>query len=439
MENQQEVPKPVNIIERGQAFVERMRGLAQRSVWEWRCCPHCGSTWTSKSGGYYRHPWTMEGRRGVRIQRHRCAGCGQGYIEEQAWLVRGSWYDRAVHRMAVDGWVHGGSSLRRVAECIRSWIGHQERWWLWRPWEKRAEGRERCRFHHSTLQRWLDRAGQKAQQSVAGQLEGLQSSGQMGTDGLWARLRGGGKRVVLALVDSVTGVVWGTVVVAGEEMAASWGKLFERAKEIGLLWEQVNGLTSDGAQGLLSYLRQALSWVHHQRCVWHMWRSLAKDLARAVAEAGKGLAEDVATTVQQAVKRELTALLHAVIDAPSHEQAEQALAQLMVHPWGAPLAQKVNEQFDRLLYPLLACHQGLLRITPEWLWRDFRLRLSHGRNHGSDERLERATLLWTIYHNFTPAQRRRERKRHYKHPGQSPLEVAGGTPGEISYLDALSV
>lgn len=429
----------MNIIDRGRDFVQKLQGLAQRSVWDWRQCPQCGGTWTIKNGGRKVHPHTFGGRRTVRIQRHECHGCGTFYDEEYAFLVRGSWYGREVHRYAVDGWVHLRSSLRRVAEMVRSVIGKQERWWVWHPWERRPEGEGNCRFHHSTLQRWVDRAGQKAQESVPGQLKGLYCSGQMGTDGLWARLRGGGKRVVLALVDSVTGVVWGTVVVAGEEMAASWGKLFARAKEIGLLWEQVNGLTSDGAQGLLSYLRQALSWVHHQRCVWHMWRSLAKDLARAVAEAGKGLAEDVATTVQQAVKRELTALLHAVIDAPSHEQAEQALAQLMVHPWGAPLAQKVNEQFDRLLYPLLACHQGLLRITPEWLWRDFRLRLSHGRNHGSDERLERATLLWTIYHNFTPAQRRRERKRHYKHPGQSPLEVAGGAPGEISYLDALSV
>jgi len=261
----------------------------------------------------------------------------------------------------------------------------------------------------------------------------------MGTDGLWVRLRGGGKRVLLTLVDSVTGLIWGMVVVGGEETAASWQKLFERAQEMGLLLEQMSGLTSDGAQGLLSYLRGALPWVHHQRCVWHVWRHLAGDLATAVAQATKGLAEDLAKTTAETIRRELTALLHGVIDASGYEQAEQALAQLKAHPFGGPLAKKVNEQFDHLLYPLLACHQGLVRIAPEWLWRDFRLRLSRGRNHGSQERFERAGLLWAVYHDFTPAQSRRERKRHYKHPGQSPLEVAGGAPGEISYLDALSV
>ena len=334
---------------------------------------------------------------------------------------------------------HGRTSLRRAAELVRSYLGRQERWGLWRTGEQRPVGEGPCHLSFTTIQRWLDGAGREAQASVPGQLEGVETSGQMGTDGLWARLRGGGKRVVLTLVDSATGLIWGTVVATGEEMAASWQKLFERAQEMGLVLEKVNGLTSDGAQGLLSYLRSGLSWVHHQRCVWHLWRSLAADLAKAVAQAAIGLAEDVAKAAQQTARRELTALLHAVIDARSYEQAEHALAQLKVHPLGATLAKKVNEQFDRLLHALLPCHQGLVRIGPEWLWRDFRLRLSRGRNHGSTERLERAALLWAIYHNFTPAQRRSERKRHYKHPGQSPLEVAKGAPGEISYLDALGV
>ena len=78
-------------------------------------------------------------------------------------------------------------------------------------------------------------------------------------------------------------------------------------------------------------------------------------------------------------------------------------------------------------------------MTPEWYWRDFRLRLSRGRNHRSDQRLERAALVWAIYHNFEPAQWRSERKRHYRHPGQSALEVAGAPPGQVSYLDALGV
>ena len=44
-----------------------------------------------------------------------------------------------------------------------------------------------------------------------------------------------------------------------------------------------------------------------------------------------------------------------------------------------------------------------------------------------------------VYHNLTPTQKRSERERHDKHPGQSPLEVAGAAPGQITYLDALQV
>ena len=68
-----------------------------------------------------------------------------------------------------------------------------------------------------------------------------------------------------------------------------------------------------------------------------------------------------------------------------------------------------------------------------------KVELSRGRNHRTDNRLERAAALWAIYRNFEPAQVRSERKRHYRRPGQSPLTLAGVPPGEVSYLDALAV
>ena len=80
-----------------------------------------------------------------------------------------------------------------------------------------------------------------------------------------------------------------------------------------------------------------------------------------------------------------------------------------------------------------------MRVSPEWWWRDFRLRLSHGRNHRSTARLERAAHLWALAHNFEPAQWRSERKRTYRRRGRSPLALAGVPPGDVSYLDALAV
>lgn len=369
------------------------------------------------------------------MQRHLCRDCGKTYSEEDPDLVPRSWYGRDVHRFAVDQWVHGGSSFRRIAEMIRSLIGHQERWWKWRPWEKlfpkKRERREACFLVASTVHRWTAKAGKKAKEATPGQWSEINNSGQFGADGLWAYLQGGVKRVVLLLTDTATGMVMAMRVVEGEAKAASWEALFEQAREAGLPWKDIDGLVSDATNGLYSFILDKLGRVHHALCHWHMWCTLSRDISKTVAE--------LEEKARKRIRGELGQLLHAILNASSFEAAEGALRELKAHPYGGELAKKVNRNLDRLLYHLLPGHQGLVRISPEWMWRDFRQRLSHGRNHGSEERLEEAAQLWMVYHNFTPAQRRSERKRTYKHPGLSPLEVAGASLGEISYLDALEV
>lgn len=438
----------MHIIERGKVFLGLLRDLAGRTAWDWRRCPACGGTLTCKWGSYPRYPWTLVGRQVVRVQRHRCEPCSarQGrhvtYAETSAWLVRGSWYAREVQRCAIDHWQHLGTSVRRTAEVVRSWLGKQERWRRWRPLDPLPDDATACHLSASTVARWLDRAGEQAHQTVPGQLAGVPGSGQLGTDGLWARLRGGTRgttRVLLALVDSVTGVVWPPVVVPGEERPDAWALLFGRAQQAGLDVRAVLGVTSDGAAGLVGYLRRALVWVNQQRCIFHLWRNLAGDLAQAVATAVAHLATAAAQATGRQVRHELVTLVHAVLDAPSEAEAMAALARLEAHAWGAQLAQAIVPHLDAALVHLRRYNRRLCRVAPEWLWRDFRLRLSHGRNHRSDARLERAAVLWSVYRNFEPAQWRCERKRKYRHPGLCPLAVAGVPPGEISYLDALGV
>ena len=209
----------MNILERGKAFVESLRALAARTAWDWQRCPSCGNTLTIKNGSYTRRPWFLSGRQCVRVQRHWCQACAKSYSEQSALLVRGSWYSREVRRSAVDHWQHGRMSLRRTAEFMRSWLGRQERWRLWRPLDAAPDGAT-CHLAASTLQRWLDQAGVVAQASLPGPLQGIAQSAELGTAGLWARLRGGATRVVLLLADSVTGRLWPPVVAEREDQAA---------------------------------------------------------------------------------------------------------------------------------------------------------------------------------------------------------------------------
>jgi len=87
-------------------------------------------------------------------------------------------------------------------------------------------------------------------------------------------------------------------------------------------------------------------------------------------------------------------------------EGEKALALLAAHALGKPIAKTLNPLLDTVFYYRLPCHTGLCRMGPEWPWRDFRQRPGRGRNHGSEQRLGQALLVWAIYRNFTPAQGR---------------------------------
>jgi hypothetical protein len=289
------------------------------------------------------------------------------------------------------------------------------------------------------VHRWLDAAGERAVERIPDQLAEIGEAQQLGTDGLWAKVIGEAKRVVLMTVDCISGLIYPPVVTAGEESAQAWEKLFNRATQAGLDLGKLRGICSDGAKGLLAYLRQELVWVQQQRCVWHIWRGLSGNLSKAAHQAAKDLTGEAAQAVRDQVRAELGKLVGGVIDAQDAAAAEAALVKLRAHAYGKTLASQLSKLMDRLLVYQMDYCRGLHRVSPEWYWRDFRLRLSHGRNHRSQQRLERAAVLWAVYHNFEPAQWRSEHQRHYRHPGKSALEVAGVPPGEVSYLDALGV
>ena len=92
----------MNIIERAKQFLQSLHEAASRTAWDWKKCPKCGSMNTNCWGTYTRKPWFLDGRREVKVQRHKCKDCGPTYSETTPLLKRGSWYAREVHRSAID-------------------------------------------------------------------------------------------------------------------------------------------------------------------------------------------------------------------------------------------------------------------------------------------------------------------------------------------------
>ena len=299
----------MNILERSAVFVQLLKDLGQRKETGCRQCPHCKSFNTIRYGYYTRRPWDMGERLTVLVQRHKCHNCKRSYSEESPELVYKSWYTRPVHRFCVDCGVRDGVSYRHIAELARSLMGRQERWSLWHPGEEGDQGKQTCNLAHTTVFCWHGRAGQEARKSVTDQLKEIACSGEMGTDGLWARLGDGIKRVALMLIDYESGLIFPPVIADGEDAACYWGQMFDRAEEAGLQIDELNGITSDGSQGLLSYLRDKLSGVHQQRCIWHLWRSAARIMLRQIAEAVKELTEEAAKEMRRELRRELSRLL----------------------------------------------------------------------------------------------------------------------------------
>ncbi len=101
-------------------------------------------------------------------------------------------------------------------------------------------------------------------------------------------------------------------------------------------------MTSDGAPGLRAYLPRSLAWVQHQRCVWHLWRNLGGELAKAASQAAQGLSGEAAAQARKQARDELGGLIHKIMDAQSYEQAEAALATLLGHPLGATIGKLLN-------------------------------------------------------------------------------------------------
>ncbi|HET8645027.1 MAG TPA: hypothetical protein VFO85_06035, partial [Vicinamibacteria bacterium] len=149
----------MNMVERGHGWLQPLRGLAQRTPFDERQCPHCRKHTRHKHDTDQRHPWTLTGRQTMAVPRSWRPRCRRSFVLTSPAVAPRRWYGRDVQRAAIDHCWHMGSALRRTATWWRSILGRQERWQLWRPTDPAPiPPAARCRRGASTVHRWLDAA-----------------------------------------------------------------------------------------------------------------------------------------------------------------------------------------------------------------------------------------------------------------------------------------
>jgi len=411
------------IVSRATAFLTDLLRPPSRPV-----CPRCGSTIWRRFGFYQRGRRCLDRLElGVAIRRYCCKICGKTWSDKPYWLAPRKWYGRDVIRMSLDLSLDCTTSWRELGSLVRGVMTGAGRALRWAPWRQPKRGAGRIRLAHTTLWRWFQEAGERAQKEdlVEGRYQGL-FSGALATDESWGWLKGIVEGVsrkagfgVQALVDGKCRLVLRLRRLESEsEEALRTG--IEELTERGVVLQSLRAWLSDGLATYGAVLEMLnLGRVPRQRSIFHLWRNLAGGL-KAYAEAkGKPQAD------------ELRRAIRAVWDAPNEREAVVALMALVRQYGEEPLATKtvwlVRHTFKEALLHLKGIVPGLPRTSGvvEWVWRFYKRRMGLVQCFMSEDGADNLLAVYELYINFHRYQVRKERKRVYPYPGKCPLEIAG--------------
>lgn len=421
----------MGIIQDAQVFVQRLLFPAKKQG-----CPDCGSPLIKKHGFFSRQVRDLDGIRTIRCQRWRCCACGRTWSDETAEVARHKWYSRRVERKFLDYHV-SGFSLRTAASFITAEITGKGRTFLWDvlarlPWWGRApEPEPEIELSHTTGWRWEQTAGEewrKRQKPYAA----VPQSGIVTSDATYVRIRGVWT-AVLGAVDSVKRTLFGLYVLQDDESEEEIERAFDRAERAGLNLEGIKVFISDGGGGFREFLARCLHWVVQKRCIFHLWRNVLPLIARYATVAGEKWALG------------LKVCIALVWNAPSRMEAEVALRLLVAAYAAEPIAKEavriVQETFEEAMLHLAEGMSDVGRTSNacEWVWRYYKERVRAMVGFMSQPGCDNFSAIWSVALNFRRYQRRKERWRHYQHPGKCPLEVAGVMVQQVTWLDALAV
>lgn len=391
---------------------------------------------TKRNGTYRRTVRLLGGAQQVVVPRYWCHACRKSYsAQDRRWAPRMR-YGREVERKALDMYFHMQVSLRRVAEWLRGEVAPgtgRSRHWC--PWAEVGDERQPgARLSHVSIWRWGREAGQRARQrrqerAWAGVIP---FCGGVVADATAICIRGKWQSVH-TIIDAASRVSMQLerVVEEGEMYLA--GRFRAWLAAWGIPWQQVRLLVTDGARVYSGVLSQVLRRARQQRCLFHLWRNLLPDIQAYTARMGKAAGLWVRFT------------LKALFAASSLEEARLCLEDVertfAAMPDLAGVLRTVRHALPEL-WGALEVKLPLSERTSNVAERSFRgLKQRTGRmgNFMSEEGADNFLEAWSVYSNFEPYQVRRERKRRYRYPGQSPLAIAQADVAGYCWLDALEI
>jgi len=421
----------MNIIESARDFVKKLLEPTDP-----RCCPYCHKRMTKKNGFYTVTIRDLGGVRQEKVQRYRCHLCRCTYRPSDPCREARARYTRQVQRKALDLYFHLGASLRHAAESLRSEINPgTERALIWNPFLRLSPPPQTiARLSHTSIWRWEQEAAQRVEkQAQQGRFHRLiRFSGALVADASTVYIRGVATPLHL-IADAVSRVgltvrrlrTESEAVIAGQfRLALAWWAL--RA-------EEVRVLVSDGAAYYRYVLDRVLRWAKQQRSLFHLWRNISPHL-QAFAEQAADEAMEI-----------LMDAIHAVWDALSLQEAQEAFAALLglwSHvPQLQPVIQLIGKTLEEALLHTSQVIDGMGRTSnvAERFFRRYRQRVRRMCCFMSNGGCDAFNLLWLMYINLEPYQLRREQKRHYRHPGLCPLQVAGTDTQAVTWLDAVGI
>jgi len=421
----------MNIIECARDFVKRLLSPADP-----RCCPYCQHRMTKKHGFYTVAIRELGGVRQEKVQRYWCHLCQRSYRPPDPRRAVRARYAREVQRKALDLYVHVGASLRQVAEWLRSEINRgTERSLIWNPLLRLYPPPQNlARLHSSTVWRWKQKAAQLVQEHARQNRfhKLIRFSGAMVADATTVGIRG--LHLPLHLIADATtrvGLAVRRLRKATETVIAGQFRLVLDCW--GLLAEEVRVLISDGATYYRYVLDRVLRWAKQQRSLFHLWRNIQPFL-QAFAEHAADETMDL-----------LMDAIHAVWDASSLQEAQEAFTALQdqwAHiPALQPAIQLIGKTLQEALLHTSQVVDGMGRTSnvAERFFRRYRQRVRRMGCFMSSGGCDAFNLIWQMYINLEPYQLRRERKRHYRHPGWCPLQVAGADIKAVTWLDAVGI